>query len=192
MSVNLGIRQILFPTDFSPASEDAGRTATDFTRHFDATLHVLHVVPPVTDPTPSPRAMTDVIARLGPNLPVVSEIVSGPPARRIVAYAKRVGIDLIVMGTHGRTGVTHLLLGSVAEAVVRRAPCRVLTVPAGLETRAPVAAAAPPEGESHCIVCGKPSADLICEACRAMIRGEALEQKLRVERAGRAPGSPTR
>ena len=191
MSVNLGIRKILFPTDFSPASESAGRTAVDFARHFGARLHVLHVVPPVTDPTPAPGTMVDVVARLGSGLPVVSEILSGPPARRIVAYAKRAEIDLIVMGTHGRTGVSHLLLGSVAEAVVRRAPCRVLTVPTGLETRAP-AAALPPEGETRCIVCGKPSPDLICEACRAIIRGEALEQKLRTERAGRIPGSPPR
>lgn len=191
MPVNLAIREILFPTDYSPASESAGRTAADFARHFEATLHILHVVPPVTDPTPAPRTMVDTVARFAPDLPVVSEILSGQPARRIVAYAKRAGIDLIVMGTHGRTGVSHLLLGSVSEAVVRRAPCRVLTVPAGLETRAPVAETVV-DGDASCIVCGKPSPDLICETCRAMIRGEALEGKLRVERAGRLPGSPAR
>lgn len=191
MTVNLAIQKILFPTDFSPASESAGRTAVDFARHFQARLHVLHVVPPVTDPTPAPGTMVAVVARLASDLPVVSEILSGPPARRIVAYARRAEIDLIVMGTHGRTGVSHLLLGSVAEAVVRRAPCRVLTVPAGLEPRAPVAAL-PPEGGTRCIVCGKPSPDLICEACRAIIRGEALGEKLRVERAGRTRGTSTR
>lgn len=191
MPVNLGIRHILFPTDFSPASENAGKTAVDLARHFAATLHLVHVVPPVTDPTPSPRAMLDAVARFAPDLPVVTEILSGPPARRIVAYAKRAGIDLIVMGTHGRTGVSHLLLGSVSEAVVRRAPCRVLTVPAGLEAPAAVAETVA-EGDSRCIVCGKPSPDLICEGCRAMIRGEALEEKLRVERAGRLPGASAR
>ena len=191
MPVSLGIAHILFPTDFSPASENAGKTAADFARHFGATLHIVHVVPPVTDPTPSPRALLDAVSRFASGLPVVSEILSGPPARRIVAYARRAGIDLIVMGTHGRTGVSHLLLGSVSEAVVRHAPCRVLTVPASLEAPAP-AVESETEPEARCIVCGKPSADLICEACRAMIRGEALEQKLRVERAGRPPGSPTR
>jgi nucleotide-binding universal stress UspA family protein len=189
--MSLRIAHILFPTDFSPASENAGKTAADFARHFGATLHIVHVVPPVTDPTPSPRALGDAVARLAPDLPVVSEILSGPMARRIVGYAKRTGIDLIVVGTHGRTGVSHLLLGSVAEAVVRRAPCRVLTVPSSLEAPAP-AAPSEAEAEARCIVCGRPSPDLVCEACRALIRGEALEGKLRVERSGRVPGSPTR
>lgn len=187
---DLGLREILFPTDFSTTSETAGRTAADFARHFAARLHVIHVVPPVTDPGSSARALAGVVAGLGGGLAMVSEVLSGPPARRIVAYARRAGIDLIVVGTHGRTGVSHLLLGSVAEAVVRRAPCRVLTVPALVEI--PAAAEEPEGAASVCIVCGKPSTDLICEACRAIIRGEALEEKLRVERAGRPPGPSTR
>lgn len=191
MPVSISIRHVLFPTDFSPASESAGRTAAEFARHFGATLHIVHVVPPVTDPTSAPRKMLDVVARLGGDLPVVSEILSGQPARRIAAYAKQAGIDLIVMGTHGRTGVSHLLLGSVAEAVVRRSACRVLTVPAALAPPAPVPAPHA-EAETRCIVCAEPSPDLICETCRAMIRGEALEGKLRTERAGRMPGSSTR
>ena len=61
-------------------------------------------------------------------LEVVRELKSGSPIAHIVEYARATGIDLIVMGTHGRSGFSHLLLGSVAENVVRCAPCSVLTV----------------------------------------------------------------
>jgi hypothetical protein len=108
-------------------------------------------------------------------------------AFQIVDYARRHAIDLIVLGTHGRTGFSHALLGSVAEAVTRRAQCRVLTVPAMLPG-APAAPAVIDEVEERtpCRVCGAETQDeLICGACRARIRGEALERKLREERAGR-------
>jgi nucleotide-binding universal stress UspA family protein len=59
---------------------------------------------------------------------VVREVQSGPPFVEIVRYAKEHDVDLIVMGTHGRTGIAHALIGSVAEKVVRKAPCPVLTV----------------------------------------------------------------
>src|SRR5574341_1130723 len=181
------IRQILFPTDFSDAARLAGTTAVDLAHQFGARLHVLHVVPPVTDPTPAPANLRAVAAELDRGLSPVTVITSGLPARQIVAYARKNAIDLLVMGTHGRTGVTRALLGSVSEAVVRQAPCRVLTVPASV--------AAPPAAEvgeigaierASCIVCGGPTRDeLICETCRTKIRGEALERKLRDERAGR-------
>jgi hypothetical protein len=91
-----------------------------------------------------------------------------------------------VIGTHGRTGVSHALLGSVAEAVTRRARCRVLTVPASLAEAPLPAAGEPAEAPTRCRVCSAETPDeLICESCRARIRGEALEQKLRTERAGR-------
>jgi K+-sensing histidine kinase KdpD len=85
----------------------------------------------VTDPGPA-DALPAAVAALGSGVDVVSAILSGPPARAIVGYARRHHVDLIVMGTHGRTGVSRAVLGSVAEAVVRRAPCRVLTVPHGV------------------------------------------------------------
>ncbi len=180
----LKIREILFPTDFSPSSDVAGRAAADLARHFGARLHVLHVVPPVTDPTPAPDALRAVVSELGRDVTVLSEVSSGLPARQIAAYARRAGIDVIVMGRHGRSGVSHVLIGSVAEAVVRRSPCWVLTVPGPLAHReAAVEERAP--AEAACLVCGKPSPDLICEPCRARVRGEALERKIRDERAGR-------
>lgn len=184
----LTIRQILFPTDFSDASRLAGTTAADLARQFGARLHVLHVVPPVTDPTPAPAAVRAIADELARGLSVVTAVASGLVARQIAAYARKNAIDLIVIGTHGRTGVTRALLGSVAEAVVRHAPCRVLTVRATLPPAVPAARLEALEGPetTSCAVCGVTTRDeLICEACRAKIRGEALDRKLREERAGR-------
>ena len=162
-----GFRQILFATDFSAASELASRTAIEFARHFRAQLHVVHVVPPATDPIPSKAALEEVMAAMPSDLSVMSETLNGLPARQIVAYARRTGIDLIVLGTHGRTGVSHAIVGSVAEAVVRRARCRVLVVPARLEE--PVAAESG-DVQTVCVVCERPTPDMICEGCRGRIR----------------------
>jgi universal stress protein A len=184
MTSALTFRDILFATDFSEASRSAGQTAAAVARHFGARLHVLHVVPPVTDPTPAPEALRAVVADLEAGLSVVTAVASGRVATQIVNYARRNSVDLVVLGTHGRTGVSRALLGSVAEAVIRRARCRVLTVPA---TPPPSAATAEEvEETTSCAVCGAASPDdLICEACRARIRGEALERKRSEERAGR-------
>jgi K+-sensing histidine kinase KdpD len=118
-------------------------------------------------------------------VPVLTAVESGAPAAEIVRYAERNRIDLIVVGTHGRSGVTRALLGSVAERVVRTAPCPVLTVPRERQRTAPPTQEEPPASLRQCLICATPSEDLICEACRARIRGEALERKLREERAGR-------
>ena len=188
MTGSFAIRQVLFPTDFSDASRLAGTTAADLARQFGARLHVLHVVPHVTDPTPAPAAVRGVADELDGGFPIVTAITSGLVARQIVSYARKHAVDLVVIGTHGRTGVTRALLGSVAEAVVRHAPCRVLTVPATLPLAAPAAhpeVSEAPETTS-CAVCGIATREeLICEACRAKIRGEAIDRKLREERAGR-------
>jgi nucleotide-binding universal stress UspA family protein len=129
------VRNVLFATDFSDASRLAGESAAAFARHFGARLHVLHVVPPVTDPTRAPAALRAAAAEVERGLTVVTAIASGRVVRHIADYARRNAIDLIVIGTHGRTGVSHALLGSVAEVVTRRAGCRVLTVPASLQER---------------------------------------------------------
>lgn len=166
----LRLSQILFPTDYSEVSATAGRMAADLARHFKARLHVVHVVPPVTDPGPA-ESLPSAVADLGPGLDAVTSVVHGRPAREIVAYAAQHGIDVIVMGTHGRTGVTRALLGSVAEAVVRRAGCPVLTVPGPIGEEA--VERKPRAVTETCVACGAPSEDLICEACRAAIRGDA-------------------
>lgn len=169
MRHDFAVRQVVFATDYSDTSRAAGRTAADLARHFRARLHVVHVVPPVTDPG-APGALAGAVADLGPGLDVVTAVVTGLPAREIVAYAERHGAEMIVMGTHGRTGVSRVLLGSVAEAVVRRARCPVLTVPASevaewAEETITI--------DEACVVCGEASVDLICEACRALVRGDA-------------------
>ena len=145
------------------------------------------LIPPITDPTGAPEALRAEAAELEKGLSIVTAFASGRVAPRIVEYAGRNAIDLIVLGTHGRTGVSHAVLGSVAEAVVRRAQCRVFTVPAAMPEAAPVAPAAEVVDETtSCRVCGAVTPDeVICQPCRARIRGEALDRKLREERAGR-------
>src|SRR5262249_20511643 len=155
-----------------------GQTAAELARHFGARLHVLHVVPPVTDPTPAPAALKAAAVELASGLSPVTTVVSGRVAPQIVNYARRHGIGPIVLGTHGRPGGSRALLGSVAEAVMRRAPCRVLTVPPGAMDAPATTATEDVEETTSCVVCGHASrGDLICEGCRARIRGEALEHK---------------
>ena len=180
--------EILFPTDFSAESEVAGWVARSLAVESGARLHVLHAVPPVTDPTPPAESLARVAQQLGADLRVQTALVHGAAGRHIVDYARHNGIDLIVLGTHGRTGISHAILGSVAEQVVRRAPCLVLTVPPAQLARAitiPGAAPVLDPDVRPCVVSGNRSDDLICEMCRARIRGEALEQKREAERPGR-------
>ncbi|MBC7815921.1 MAG: universal stress protein [Planctomycetaceae bacterium] len=140
-------KRILVPTDFSENSEVAGKYARAMAEAFHADLHLMHVLeePYVTavDPAsfvPAPsfyeEIETETRARLvrlladwEPLQPHV-EIVSsrGSPFVEILRYAKEHGIDLIVLGTHGRGPIAHMLMGSVAETIVRKAPCPVLTV----------------------------------------------------------------
>ena len=188
MTMALSCRNILFATDFSQPSRLAGRTAADLARHFGARLHVLHVVPPVTDPAPAGPALRAAVAEIEAGLSVVMASATGRAASEIVKYARRNAIDLIVLGTHGRTGFSRAVLGSVAEAVTRRAGCPVMTVPAVLVgTPAPAMDEVDDVKETDsCAVCGAASQDdLICEPCRAKIRGEALARKGSEERAGR-------
>ena len=142
----INLKRILVPSDFSECSDAAVRYGLELARKFGATLHLLHVV---QDPATQPWAaegfavplleaveqwQKDAKVRLTNSIPpedrrnaiVTSTIAS--PFSEILRYAAENEIDLIVMGTHGRGGVSHMLLGSIAEKVVRRAPCPVLTV----------------------------------------------------------------
>jgi len=143
------IRRILVPTDFSLTSDAALAYARQFAERFGATLQLLHVLqdPFLNGPlssetylTERPGVRTTIMeeakSRLAHRLTARdcdvfgarTEVVFGRDAETIVEYAADRGVDLIVMGTHGRTGMAHLLLGSVAERVVRTAHCPVLTV----------------------------------------------------------------
>ena len=172
MTAAVAVREILFPTDFSEVSAQAAMTAGAVGRHFGARVHVLHVSRPGEEPV----VLDAAVAGLGTGVHVIKRTAHGSPARCIVQYAAQANIDLIVMGTHGRTGVSEAILGSVAEAVVRLAPCAVLTVPARFAAPTPPAAERKP-----CVVCSLPSPDLICAACRTIIRGEAAVEKTPTE-----------
>jgi nucleotide-binding universal stress UspA family protein len=142
------IRRILVPIDFSPHSAEAVAWAADLGRRYDAALELVHVHPPLSVALPEGYILQspDQLARLlgqidaaldeqkaflereAPGIPVATRILQGTPFVEIVRYARETDADLIVMGSHGRTGLAHALLGSVAEKVVRKAHCPVLTV----------------------------------------------------------------
>ena len=170
---------VVFATDFSPSSDAAEKVAIEYARALEARLHVLHVTLGSAG-----KKHLDNLKGLKENIPasidVVTAVETGNPAKQIVRYAERVEADLIVMGTHGRTGVTRALMGSVTERVVRTANCPVLTVPMWMRARRAehAAPAAAPEPQ-HCIVCRKTSEDLICSECRDRIRAESLDHKLK-------------
>lgn len=143
------IKRILVPTDFSQQSDSALDYATTLAEVFKASLVLLYVfedplaispyqpdlhssIPPAAPAATIQSDQTQLGSRVAmaqkSGQPVSSDFVWGNPSKIIPEYAAAHDIDLIVMGTHGRTGVAHLLLGSVAERVVRVAPCPVLSV----------------------------------------------------------------
>lgn len=135
---------ILHPTDFSPGSDAAFQYACDLARDYDARLAVVYAVEPIspitgdgimipfdqTDIMVAAQTKLDNIQAVGPAVRTEKLLRVGPAAAAIVAAAHELNADLIVMGTHGRTGLGRLLIGSVAEAVLRKADCPVLTVKA--------------------------------------------------------------
>jgi nucleotide-binding universal stress UspA family protein len=134
-------KKILFPTDFSSSSDAGLAMAESLARDTGATLVIVHVEEPPAAygggemyygiPEPDKSALQEMLQKVVPADPAVPyehRLVTGDPAEAIVNVAEKEGCDLIVLGTHGRTGFKRLLMGSVAEAVVRRATCPVLTV----------------------------------------------------------------
>ena len=139
----LPIHTILHPTDYSDLSRPAFEEACQMARECGAKLVVCHVAPPtlvavgegmvVEIPSEETEQMTARLEQVKPDDPLVRvshRFARGDAADEIVRLAEEVNADLIVMGTHGRGGLSRLLLGSVAEAVMRTAPCPVLTVKA--------------------------------------------------------------
>jgi universal stress protein A len=141
------IHKILLPTDFSESSERAVGYAAALARSLGASVHLMHVLEePRMTRGPLHFLAPDTVAHdheyhecrtklaaLGATLQngvarITTEVRIGSPAQAIVDAAVHYGSDLIVMATHGRSGLPHLVLGSVAEQVVRRAPCPVLAV----------------------------------------------------------------
>jgi nucleotide-binding universal stress UspA family protein len=145
----IAMKNILVATDFGEAADNALVYGRELAQRFDATLHVLHVAENVyisafgaetyasfapdlqreLEEAAHKRLAEAIIDSDGSGprtLPVV--MTSSSPAFAIIDYAREHGIDLIIMGTHGRGALGHVLMGNVAERVVRLAPCPVLTI----------------------------------------------------------------
>lgn len=140
----IDLKTILVPTDFSKHSQTALNYGVAFAQKFGARLHLMHVmqdlalffpdavtvVPPTDQLNTAVQAALERLVREnhleGQNVQLV--VRTGSPFHEIAQYARDEAIDLIILGTHGRGGLMHLLMGSVAEKVVRKAPCPVLTV----------------------------------------------------------------
>ena len=133
---------ILLPVDGSTTGEHALPHTFGLAEQYDSTVHVLFVVDDTRDSVSvmggpvletleqeGQRLVDEMVARVEERgIDVTGEVVRGSPHEAIVEYADEHGIDVIVMATHGRTGVERVLLGSVTERVVRTAPTPVLTV----------------------------------------------------------------
>ena len=143
------ITKILVPIDFSEASKEAIRTGAELSRRFGASLTLVHVQEPINLIVPDgyaffvPGQHEQIHAELEKALAAEKQVaeavgvaqtqtrlIDGIASFSIVELARKEGFELIVMGTHGRTGLKHVLLGSVAERVLRTASCPVLTVKA--------------------------------------------------------------
>ena len=141
----MNIKRILVPTDFSEPGRSALKYAVAFADQFGAAVDLIHVVESITaGALLSYRPLEELKSSLKSaaeekmdelhsewteySFPVQKIVVDGHPFVEIVRHAKKNNADLIVMGTHGRGAIAHMLLGSVAEKVIRKAPCPVLTV----------------------------------------------------------------
>lgn len=140
------IKRLLTPIDFSESSKQAVHYAVEFARSFKAEIHLLNIIEPVMYPAEmfGQVGMVDVesvmeksaneemqawkASLIPEGVAMVAATQHGRPFAEIISYATEHEIDLIIIGTHGRSGIDHFLLGSTAEKVIRKAPCPVLTV----------------------------------------------------------------
>lgn len=157
----MDFKRILAPTDLSPLGEAGVQAAAELAQRLGARLILLHVVAPreLEEPAAAnvPRQTVDQIyekvqdtvleqyrrvvsAAVRQTISVETQVVVGAPVAEILTTARVKGADLIAMGTHGRSGVARLVMGSVAEEVLRKAPCPVLTVRPQEEVMAQAAA----------------------------------------------------
>jgi nucleotide-binding universal stress UspA family protein len=145
---DLQIKEIAFCTDFSGHASEAFLTAKDLAARYSSNLHIVHVLPtpffpasevyfPIEQDITFVAKATEIaqasieenyLTQLDESQRRFVHLLSGYPAMEIVELAEKEKIDMIVMGSHGMTGMAHVFFGSTADRVVRRAPCSVLTV----------------------------------------------------------------
>lgn len=136
-----GFKTIVHPTDFSSSASEALCIACSLARTYGAKLLLLHVAerrvvsvggmpvpPPPPIDWPKLKEELEVVAAGIKDVEVETHLMEGEPAGAIVDFARQAGAELIVIGSHGRTGLTRLLMGSIAEQVVRKAACPVFTI----------------------------------------------------------------
>ena len=139
-------KKILCPVDFSEFTDEILSYDEIIAKRFDSELHLIHVIPNLSYFTPYESFLTpenlvaierNIEGEVGKDFDKITKkldfpfkriIKTGVTSVEIIDYIKQQGIDLVVMGTHGRSGIEHILIGSVAEKVVRKSPCPVLTV----------------------------------------------------------------
>jgi len=132
------VKKILYPTDFSSYSNQAYFHAVALAENYGASLTILYVIVPSPEVDRAHwKSQLEQIRPANPEIPVHHVMLEGDPAAEIVRYAADAGMELIVMGTHGRSALERLLVGSVTERVMREAPCSVMAVklPKGVGAR---------------------------------------------------------
>ncbi|MFI5305005.1 MAG: universal stress protein [Nitrospiria bacterium] len=209
------IKRILVPTDFSECSRKALDFACSLAKNYQSKVLILHVIEasvysldssliPPGDPFGLRQKLSEMVDQAvslleEKGIPAEGECITGVPAIEIIRAVFDKQADLIVMGTHGRTGLAHILLGSTAERVIQRAQCPVMTIKADKkaaeanvkdinleEKRRAVKELVPPiDKTTYCHLCGQPANDIICDACKVRVQTEAFDMKQRVEKEGR-------
>jgi nucleotide-binding universal stress UspA family protein len=141
----ISLKKILFPIDHSDCSKEALKYAVSFAMKDEAKLYLLHIIDirsfndslvAMSQQIPDEETLEQLRMKLLDCIPedirddmdVEATVIQGIPFAEIISTAKEKEIDMIVIGSHGRTGISHMMLGSVSEKVVRKAPCPVLTV----------------------------------------------------------------
>ena len=141
----INIKNILCPVDHSDCSKEALKYAVSFAIKDNSKLYLLHVIDirtfdesinAMTPQIPDDKTLAQLKTKLLDCIPeeirddmdVEALVVQGIPFVEIISTAKKNDVDMIVLGSHGRTGITHMMMGSVSEKVVRKAPCPVLIV----------------------------------------------------------------
>ena len=141
----ISLKKILCPIDHSDCSKEALKYAVSFAMKDEAKLYLLHIIDirsfndslvSMSQQIPDKETLEQLRMKLLDCIPedirddmdVEATVIQGIPFAEIISTAKEKEIDMIVIGSHGRTGISHMMLGSVSEKVVRKAPCPVLTV----------------------------------------------------------------